>query len=190
MERLDLTGQRFGKIVALKVVRIHLPRQLAIWRFRCQCGRTFETQPYNVVSGHTKSCGCWQKEHPARMTHGETRHGKTTPEHGIWKAMHARCRNPHVKGFENYGGRGIRVCQRWRKFANFLADMGRRPGKHLSLDRMNNDGNYTPKNCRWATRKQQIANRRKCIREQKKHDWRASSLHAEIRCSDDLTAAP
>lgn len=77
----------------------------------------------------------------------------------IWSNMLNRCHNESHEAYKNYGGRGIAVCKRWLKFDNFLADMGPRPGK-LTLDRKNNDGNYTPRNCRWATRKQQAANRR------------------------------
>ena len=128
--------------------------------------------------------------------HGEaSKRDGTRPsaEYRAWCYMKARCLGYHEKDRKCYTERGITVCTRWlgpQGFVHFLADMGRKPAYEFTLDRIDNDRGYFPKNCRWATRKQQIANRRKCIREQKKHDWRASSLHTEIRCSDDLTAAP
>ena len=92
-----------------------------------------------------------------QITHGMSR----TREYRTWKAMHTRCRNPLVLAFKNYGGRGITVCKRWHLFENFYADMGPRP-KEKSIDRVDNNGNYELKNCRWATRKEQRANSRDC----------------------------
>ena len=91
--------------------------------------------------------------------HGHAKRGKKTPTFRSWLAMHSRCRYPSQAAWKNYGGRGITVCERWRDFRNFLADMGVKPANR-SLDRIDNDGNYTPENCRWATVKQQLANRR------------------------------
>lgn len=81
------------------------------------------------------------------------------PEYGIWRTMKARCQNPKLRQFTNYGGRGITVCERWQKFDSFYADMGPRPSPLHSIDRRDNDGNYEPLNCRWATRAQQAATR-------------------------------
>ena len=95
------------------------------------------------------------------LTHGENRRGKRTPEYISWTNLVQRCTNPKNVSFNNYGGRGITVCERWLKFENFLADMGRRPSAKHSLDRYpDNDGNYEPSNCRWATAKQQAHNSR------------------------------
>ncbi len=95
----------------------------------------------------------------ARTTHGHSAAGVTSREYRTWSAMIQRCTNPRYDGYRNYGGRGIEVCERWRTFANFLADMGPRPDG-TSLDRVNNDGNYEPGNCRWATRSEQNSNQR------------------------------
>lgn len=94
------------------------------------------------------------------LTHGDARKQAVTPEYTAWKTMLARCQNPNWARFDYYGGRGITVCKRWLKFENFLADMGRRPSPAHSLERKSNDGNYTPKNCVWATKKEQARNRR------------------------------
>lgn len=91
-----------------------------------------------------------------RPTHGATK----SPEHMAWCAMRSRCRDSDSQSYDNYGGRGIAVCERWLKFENFLADMGPRPTPKHSIDRINNDGNYEPANCRWATKYQQDNNRR------------------------------
>lgn len=101
-------------------------------------------QPQRFVCGH------------ANVKHGAARHGgRRTPEYMAWNSMISRCSNPRHQGFHNYGGRGIRVCDRWRSFSVFLADMGTRPSPQHSIDRINNDGNYEPANCRWATGSEQ-----------------------------------
>ena len=110
----------------------------------------------------SKSCGCESRAKiaAARTIHGDNRRGHRTAEYRIWRHMKSRCLNPKVPCFKYYGGRGIRVCIRWlNSFPNFLADMGRRPSPDLSIERKNNDGNYTPKNCKWATRSEQNKNR-------------------------------
>jgi len=129
------------------------------WKCRCSCGTMRIYRQEYLRSGHTSSCGCFQRE---AFSKRRTTHGKSyTAEYHIWSQMKTRCLCSTVPGFKDYGGRGIKVCDRWKKsFSVFLADMGPRSSVVHSLDRINNDGNYEPGNCRWATPKQQSANQR------------------------------
>jgi hypothetical protein len=124
------------------------------WNCLCACGKQSVVAQASLRSGNTKSCGC-QSGMP---THGDT----NSTEYKAWDSMHQRCNNKTRRDYANYGGRGITICARWQKYENFLADMGRKPSPELSLDRVNNDGNYEPGNCRWATRWQQNNNSRHC----------------------------
>lgn len=130
---------------------------------QCDCGATKEVRVVSLTGGVTKSCGCLSREMTSTRskTHGETVGGKASTEHKIWTAMRYRCNNPSDASYENYGGRGITVCQRWdESFEAFLADIGRRPSRHHSIDRIDNDGNYEPGNVRWATETEQGQNKR------------------------------
>lgn len=159
---VDITGQRFSRLIVLGIAgRVKNGR--VVWSCRCDCGNEITAYGYNLSSGNTNSCGCYHREidRAFHLTHGEAdkRNGKATNEYMSWAAMIQRCTNPNNHAYRRYGGRGIKICKRWRKFENFIADMGRRPtGK--SLDRKDNDGNYSPANCEWATPKQQANNRR------------------------------
>jgi hypothetical protein len=151
--RIDLAGQVFGRLEAVVYTGPH-----GMWVCRCACGIWTKVHGGNLRKGMTKSCGCYRagKLGANMRTHGLS----GTPEHAIWRGMLNRCHNVRGKNYTAYGGRGIKVCEQWLKFENFLADMGKRPG-NLSLDRINNDGNYEPENCRWATHKEQMNNTRR-----------------------------
>jgi hypothetical protein len=155
----DIAGRRFGRLVVAELAKRHGGH--VHWRCLCDCGKETVVRASHLVGALTTSCGCQQRENTiARFTtHGMS----STREFSSWSAMLARCENKNHPHFKDYGGRGISVCNRWRKFSNFYADMGPRP-RGLTLDRINNDGNYEPGNCRWADWFQQAANRRPASR--------------------------
>lgn len=161
----NLTGQKFGRLTALGPTRKERDvsgRSLLVWRCRCSCGTVIETRSCNLLSGDTSSCGCYQKEDIAQRstTHGQAKRYGITPERIAWKNMRSRCENPKATNYAWYGGRGIKVCQRWQSFQSFYSDMGQRPSLNHSIERNNPNGDYEPSNCRWATRAEQSANKR------------------------------
>jgi len=152
---LDLTGVIFGQ---LKVIsRAENAGRRPRWFCLCSCGNEKVVLGENLRMGYTKSCGCSHKE---KSSKANSTHKKTgTVEYTAWINMLSRCYNRNKKDFKNYGGRGIEVCDRWKQFENFYADMGDRP-ENTSLDRIAVNGNYEPSNCRWATNLQQARNTR------------------------------
>ena len=148
---IDITGQRFGHHQGSDG-HFH-------WLCLCDCGKTAIVSGTKLRTGYTQSCGHWKQDGSHHRTHGESA-ANETPEHRVWRAMLRRCRSPNATDFERYGARGIKVCERWHSYENFLADMGRRPSDEHSIDRINNDGNYEPGNVKWSTRQEQAQNQR------------------------------
>jgi len=156
----DLAGQQFSRLTILRR-DWDAPGPHAKWLCRCTCGTIASVTSNALLSGFTRSCGCLRREMTAARsaTHGlAPRHGKPLA-YSSWTNMMRRCTHENDPRYPEWGGRGIRVCERWLNFANFLADMGERP-PGMTLDRINNDGNYEPGNCRWATPHGQQVNSR------------------------------
>jgi hypothetical protein len=147
MRRIDITGKRYGRLVVLSYS--HSNKGFAIWNCQCDCGNTKIIYGASLKKGLTISCGCYRSEvSKSTATHGEAR---KTKEYRAWSGMISRCNTKSDHRYNQYGGRGIKVCDRWRhSYENFLADMGRAPSKRHSIDRINVNGDYHPDNCRWS----------------------------------------
>lgn len=157
---LDLTGIRFARLVALRPSGSSRAGGVS-WLCRCDCGAEITCSGKNLRSGNTKSCGCLNSQKVSERNQSKTTHGMTnTATFTVWVNMKQRCTNPKHNSYHRYGGRGIKVCERWmHSFENFLADMGERPFPDAEIDRKDNDGGYEPDNCRWVTSEQNKNNR-------------------------------
>lgn len=162
-KRIDLAGRRFGNVVVIEYGGT-LAGRIATWKCQCDCGNQFIARAGNLLSGGTQSCGCSglrltkERRAEAAKKHGHSSGGLRSPTYHSWQAMKDRCRRRDQWHWPKYGGRGIKVCPQWdESFEQFLKDMGDRPPR-MSLDRINNDGDYEPGNCRWADAKTGLIN--------------------------------
>jgi hypothetical protein len=153
--KINLTGQKFGRLTVISKNAIGLRNGSARWNCVCDCGNKTVVTTSNLINIHTGSCGCLWKE--TVTTHGMS----SSPEYRIWSLIIQRCINSNCPRYHDYGGRGITVCDRWlNSFEAFYEDMGPRPSPDHSIDRRENDGNYEKNNCKWSTRVEQQNNKR------------------------------
>jgi len=153
----DLMGQQFGRLTVLAFMEIS-PSKKTLWICECSCGQRVIAESHNLISGHTKSCGCYRKEKSTKLleTHGK----RTHPLYNVWAGLWQRCHNPKNPAYKRYGGRGIYVCFEWRNFEGFYEwAIVNGYKKGLTIDRLDNNGSYTPGNCRFVSRHIQNSNK-------------------------------
>jgi len=157
--KIDMIGKTFGKLLVLEEMEGRDSYGSVFYKCKCTCGKEKIIRGSYIRSGHTSSCGCLGIK--TKVKHNMTK----TVEHNTWVRMKQRCYNKNILRYENYGGRGIKVCDRWlNSFENFFEDMGYRPSKHHSIERIDNSGNYEPTNCVWTDKKTQARNRRNSVK--------------------------
>lgn len=160
MKPLKLDSMVFGRLTVKKRAGSNDAGR-SMWRCSCSCRRSITVQGKDLVSGNTKSCGCLNRE-ATRLR--STTHGMyKSPERIVWQRMKQRCFDKNDRAYPDYGGRGITVCKRWLIFANFYADMGRRPSRHHTIERRNFNGDYKPNNCLWLLKRLQSRNARSVV---------------------------
>jgi hypothetical protein len=183
MQRIDRTGQRFGKLLVLGLAetkRVGSDGRIKVfWNCRCDCGTELAVVSGNLGNGHTESCGCVaaSKAGDRTRTHGLA----GTRVYIIWQRMKDRCSKPDDESYQYYGARGVKVCEKWSdSFEAFFADMGQPPSSKHSIEREDTNGNYEPGNCRWATSTEQGRNRRNNLR---------LTIDGETRCAAEWAEA-